>query len=385
VQAHNAVIHSPPVLPYPSATTEPATAFVDLDVFEDVDADGVHDNSAGAEQLEGNQPTELPYLEEDGDFEELALIVNNAVPGATILFDYSTNELQLYRDIMGLYPLGPGQISLSDLGISGSGSMALFAKGTVGGEQSSGVRAQLSGGSTGSTRALGGGLTRRLGNDPRRPDDPAWHNNADDWEGGLDDGDGPGGPIGQPDTDPLTNRDDFWIRNAGRRTLMIGFSGHTQSRGTHGVGGRIWSIFDVGARQIGQTIYDTFGPGAGGQWAVTMFPEDPGNDNFAVLARCGDGVIGRGNPWHGDQRVDALGRPTGALAFLVDAILNHNVNRVGLFGYSHGAGSVQILMKALAQEAYRMPALRDALLTVLLDDVHRCNSHQLPSGQSGCF
>jgi hypothetical protein len=96
-----------------------------------------------------------------------------------------------------------------------------------------------------------------------------------------------------------------------------------------------------------------------------MFPEDPGNDNFAVLARCGDGVIGRGNPWHGDQRVDALGRPTGALAFLVDAILNHNVNRVGLFGYSHGAGSVQILMKALAQEAYRMPALRDALLTAL--------------------
>jgi len=96
-----------------------------------------------------------------------------------------------------------------------------------------------------------------------------------------------------------------------------------------------------------------------------MFPEDPGNDNFAVLNRCGDGVLGRGNPYHGNARVDANGNSTGALAFLIDAIMNHGVNRVGLFGYSHGGGAVQLLMEALASEAARLPALREKLLSPL--------------------
>ncbi|WP_428936971.1 hypothetical protein [Fontivita pretiosa] len=343
------------------AVTQPA---IDLDVFEDSNQDFVHDNTYAAEVLEATQPTELPYMEEDGDYEELALTVNDAMPGATVTFTFDDSQLQLYRDIMGLNAIGSGQgIDLSVFGISGSGTVSVFAKllTTTPSLQEPAIEAQLGNGSTGQTQAFRGRFARRLGNDPHRPDDPTLHDgdpNNDVWGGGgLDDGDGPTG-------DPLTDRDGFWTTHAGATTLIIGFAGHTQSRGTHGIGGQIWSIFDVGARTIGQQIRDTFGQLAN-PWAVTMFPEDPGNDNFAVRLRCGDGVLGRANPYHGDARVDAHGNPTGALAFLIDAIMNRGVTRVGLFGYSHGGGSVQMLMEALASEAGRLPALRERLLTGL--------------------
>lgn len=147
-----------------SATTQSATAYVDLDVFEDVNGDFIHDDSAAGEIAEGSQPTELPYAEEDGYYTELALIVSGATPTATVSFNYSQSELQLFFDIMGVYPINSGEaFYLEDIGISGSGTIPLFAKAMTAelSLQSSGsVGVQLGNGSTGSNSALDGGTSR---------------------------------------------------------------------------------------------------------------------------------------------------------------------------------------------------------------------------------
>ncbi len=346
VEAHNEVTGSAPS--FGNTTTQPGTAFIDLDVFEDIDGDFMHDNSNAAEMAEGNQPTDLPYLEEDGDYLQLAFTVTGAVSSATVTFS-GYSGLQLYQDVMGLYPITANQaIPLSNLGLSsGSDTVVLFVNLTAI-EQAGNISVQLGNGSSGSTLAFGGNVRRRITSDPDRPDDLTLHDNNpnnDVWGGGgLDDGDGPAG-------DPLTDRDGFWTTHQNKTTLIIGFAGHTQSRGTHGTNGQIWRIQDVppyvaGAWEIGDAIRRN-NPG----WAVTMFPEDPGNDSAAVLPRCGDGVLGRGNPYYNDARVDANNQPTGALQFLIDAIVLHGVTRVGLFGYSHGGGSLHLLMRALGFRA----------------------------------
>ena len=144
--------------------------------------------------------------------------------------------------------------------------------------------------------------------------------------------------------------------------LIIGFSGHTQSLGHDGDEGPIWNIYpNSGAYQLGTRIKSEYGA-----FAVTMFPEDPGNHSFVRVTGCGDGVFGRGNSHDGGLRIDAAGGRTGALAFLVDAIKNRGVRNVGLFGYSHGGGSVRLLMDALAYEASRDSDLLNKLIDLPL-------------------
>jgi hypothetical protein len=338
-----------------NATTGTSTT-IDLDAFEDVNNDGVHDNSTAAEQLEATQPTAMPYiLEEDGELLELALIVAGATATASVTFNYSSGDLQLYRDLMLQYPINPGTAySLANhLAINGSGTVSLFGKVNAA-EGGGGVTLVLGNGSTGSNLAFGGGTTRRPA--PADPDQLMRDGQIDDL-GGLDDGDGPG-------NDPLTDRDSFWTRHAGKNTLIIGFSGNTQSKGSFGTRGQIWQIDHdpsdpykrKGVYELGQRIAE-FRP----NWAVSLFPEDPGNDIFSGIDRAGDGVIGRANPTRQNQRVDANGNPTGALPFFVDAIKNRGIRKIGLFGYSHGGGAVDLLMKTLAYLAQSDVQLRDRL------------------------
>ena len=54
-----------------------------------------------------------------------------------------------------------------------------------------------------------------------------------------------------------------------------------------------------------------------------------------------------GVPWHGV-------RQGGALEFVINAWLNHGVTKLGFFGYSHGGGSVRLLVEALAIRANEM-------------------------------
>jgi len=349
------------------AVTQPA---IDLDVFEDSNQDLVHDNTYTAEVLEATQPTELPYNEdEDGDYTQLALIVNDAVPGATVTFTYS-EHVQLFMDLWGEFPIDSGAVmNLADLGIFGSDVIPVFAKAKTDQLSTAGITATLSNGLTGSTYGLAGGTKRitfptdqhRSG--PGGRDDYAYyHDNVPDNYGGLDDGDGPQGDV-------LTDRDGFWDIWQGRTdTLIIGFAGHTQSMGWRGYLGQIWQVrperpgHPVGVRTIANRIRND---PRFANWAITLFPEDPGNGTFTNRERCSDGVLGAVNPFRGNARInaDTPGQTTGALDFLIDAILRRGIRRVGLFGYSHGAGSIRTLIEALAYRAGQdTPAgLRDRL------------------------
>ena len=148
--------------------------------------------------------------------------------------------------------------------------------------------------------------------------------------GGVDDRDG---------SQRLTDRDNFNFRSS--EFLIIGFSGHTQSKGRSGNEGPIWDIDpSSGVYEIGTTLADE-------GWVVTLFPEDPGNQEIVDPAPdegidlCGDGVIG-----HLDTR-DGV-RYGGALEFAVDAIRNHGVKYIIPFGYSHGGGAVDMFTELLA-------------------------------------
>ncbi len=353
------------------------TLTVDLDLFEDDNADGIHDNSAAAELDEATSPTPLPHLEDDSGIAQLALIVRNATPDTMLTFDYDPAELQLYRDSWGVQPINAGQtVSINELASGEDGTFILFAlsKQAEQGQssqpmlqqqqqqqQQQGVNVTAQGGGQQATgRGMSGGTARQpLPPPPGLTDNTAWRDGIPDTGGGLDDGDG---------SQPLTDRDgpdgtgplDFWDdpRNQGRRTLIMAFAGHTQSRGFKGTRGNIWDVAQgSGIYQIADNIRNTYN-----NFAVTLFPEDPGNQFFLNTDRCGDGVLGRANPFAaGDARVDAGGQATGALAFITDAITQHNVTNIGLVGYSHGGGSVQLLVQALAQEAWRNDALRERL------------------------
>ncbi|HLL89688.1 MAG TPA: DUF1735 domain-containing protein, partial [Tepidisphaeraceae bacterium] len=197
-----------------SGGTSPGGPSVDLDLFEDTNGDGVHDNGAAAEAAEASQPTALPREGDDVDMAELALVVSGAAADATVSFGYATSELRLYRDLMALNPVTPGQvISLADLGISGSGTVAVFAAHTGGGTTTvvaaAGIAVTMGGTSPATSTALAGGTTAAP---PPSPGDPALQDDVPDNYGGLDDGDG---------TQPLTDRDGFWDpgKNFGARTL----------------------------------------------------------------------------------------------------------------------------------------------------------------------
>jgi len=324
-----------------NATVQP---WIDLDVFADVNSDFEHDNSDESEQVEATQQTDLPVLGDEDNLVELEIVFENAAPGDFVWFEYDQNQLQLYLDLAALNPWNSGfGAFLGDLGLSGSGTLPIFAAATTSAPSSGGVTAHLESSSSVQSSALSGGTRRRtLFRWPK--DDPEWHNDTPDKYGGLDDGDG---------SQLLTNRDDFWMpghEGYGKHTLIIGFAGHTQSLGFNGIQGQIWDIDPkTGTYQIGQLIVDSptydFA-------AVTLFPEDPGNFSFVRLADCGDGVLGTKNPFSGNARVNARGKErTGALNFVIDAIKHHGVNHIGLFGYSHGAASARLLIQSLAHEA----------------------------------
>jgi hypothetical protein len=153
------------------------------------------------------------------------------------------------------------------------------------------------------------------------------------------------------------------------------FAGHTQSLGYDGTKGPIWNVNpNSGIYTLGQAIRNT-------GLAVTLFPEDPGNDETFYNVRDGDGVVGRGNPYVQNQRLNAPGepnvadhalvtgnrRPTGALSFLIDGILNHNVRSIALIGYSHGAGSISVLTEALEDRAWVDDEIGQQLRLALVD------------------
>ena len=266
----------------PSTGTED----VDIDLYEDTDGDGEHDNSDAQETFEGTNQTEIA-AEGSEDLSRLELTVRNAATNDTVTIDYDANLYVLYTDSWAQNALTPGTaINLSDLGIDGSGSASLYAQRKPG--NSSSAPGTLASSNTSITATVGGkqGKGFKGGTKPGQgadnseiPDNPEWHDGVTDNNGGLDDGDG---------DQTLTNRDLFWAnpRNSNRTTLIIGFSGHTQSAGKKDVQGKIWDIDPTsGAYQLGLQIYNQNIP-------ITMFPEDPGNKSVLSLDTCGDGVIG---------------------------------------------------------------------------------------------
>ena len=333
---------------------------VDLDLYEDVNNDGVHDNSYQAELAEANSPTDI-YFTADGNLSRLAVTFREVALPSTIALSYDDSSLQLYLDAWGQNPIVSGvAYDLGELGLeAGSSTVAIFA-GAVALQSGASVTTTLGGAVALQHQDLGGGVA---GIDGTNPDNEIGNTNVNDGipdvYGGLDDGDGPEGDV-------YTDRDGFWDannryhHNVGIQTLVIGFAGHTQSNGFDSSQGRIWGVdARTGARRIAEQFALRM------PWAAhTLFPEDPGNSRATSLGICGDGVLGKENFRQQGLRVDANGNPTGALAFLVDAIMNHNVVNVGLWGYSHGGGSVELLTEALALTATQTPGLQQRLREV---------------------
>jgi hypothetical protein len=130
----------------------------DLDVFEDVNGDGIHDNSASAEQVEENQPTFIP-TEGSLDRAKLALALRNVTSGQTVTFSFDEAELTLYTSETGAETFAANTpIPLSALGVTGPGTAILFVTATNPGPLTTAITLSISG-STATFDAFSGGIT----------------------------------------------------------------------------------------------------------------------------------------------------------------------------------------------------------------------------------
>lgn len=287
--------------------------FADMDMFEDRDQDGTHDNSIQAEQLEAASLTKFTLVA-DNDPTELALVLSSVAPTATVTFNFDATKFNLFHDAEQTQPIATNTpLPLSSFGLTGPGMATLYGAATAAGSVTGGLSITLGSGGGTFSAFVGGMLGEQAGS-------------------GLDGG-------GETDGDgnqPLTDRDNF---NFFTDTLVIGFGGHTQSEGknnpdTSTISGAVWNVDKkAGVYEIGQFMKTK-------NYMVTLFPEDPGNDKRTDLSLCGDGVVG----------IEKNGtRSGGALDFLVKAVNKQHpgqreaVRKVALFGYSHGGGSVEIL------------------------------------------
>jgi hypothetical protein len=286
--------------------------FADLDVFEDRDENGTHDNSMQAEQVEAGAPTKFTLVADD-DPTQLAFVLAQAQPTETIRFNFDATKFSLFHDVEQTQPIAANTaLPISAFSLSGGGTATLYGAAAAAGAVTGGMSLALGSGGTFSA-FVGGMLGEQAGSGTEG--------------GGEDDEDG---------NQPLTERDNF---NFFTDTLVIGFGGHTQSEGktnpdTHIRSGAVWNVDKkAGVYEIGQFMRQR-------NYMVTLFPEDPGNDEKDNLALCGDGIIG--------LEKDGT-RKGGALDFLVKAVNKQHpgqreaVRKVALFGYSHGGGSVEIL------------------------------------------
>lgn len=123
-----------------SASTIPAPApLVDVDLFEDVDGDGVHDNTAAAEQVEATQPTTLPLVSDEQPA-KLAIVIDDATATTSIAFEYDETQLTLFFDEAQAQPIGSGEtVTLATLGLSGDGTGTLYAAAAAEGPLSTGL------------------------------------------------------------------------------------------------------------------------------------------------------------------------------------------------------------------------------------------------------
>lgn len=293
----------------------------DLDLFEDANLDGIHDNSEAAERIESTEPTPLT-LRSYGAPTKLALVLDGVQGDETLSFGFDPTQQQLYYDAAGTQPIPANtSLALSNFGLSGPGTAVVYGSALVDGPLMGGLSMSLSGMAQGLSALVGGTI--------------AFAGDGTGATGGVEDQDG---------SQLLTNRDNFAFNN-NTKFLLVGFAGHTQSLGKDGQG-RVWDVNENSG------VYKFAQKAKNSNFATTVFPEDPGNDNALEIEFCGDGVLGY-------ESRDNGARTGGAYAFIKKAVIDGKVTKLGLFGYSHGGGAVNLLTQLLVRTATNGDTLHD--------------------------
>lgn len=119
--------------------------------------------------------------------------------------------------------------------------------------------------------------------------------------------------------------------------LVVGFSGHTQGMDPDEIAEGIadpldergeWMVErETGAFKIARKLMEDY--------PVLIVPEDPGGEAAGEAVNCGQGV-------QGDET-----HPGGALEDVVQAFLHHGAEKLAMYGYSHGGGSVYWMSRFL--------------------------------------
>ena len=288
----------------------------DLDVFEDVDGNFINDNSDSAEIVEADEPTYLS-LETAAFATKLALVLNQVDPTAMVALDFDPTLLSLWFDEGRTNPLATGELlALSRFNFDSSGTAVVYATAKAEGDAG-----------TLTVRLLQGTVTTLF---------PAFL----------------GTLIGT--SEDVTRLD--WSVVSQTKTLVIGFSGHTQAKSeANGAVSqdRYWEPAKaVGVRTLANAMAkgDIRGePGNDIQFVnagnILMLAEDPRNDrglNSIVGEHCGFGVHGYGEGGIEGKEV------IGAIDAVLAAIRTYGVTTLAFFGYSHGASSVRLLTHRLA-------------------------------------